>query len=79
MHPDVMAKRYSHGTRELAEVDSKNSKELVEKENMQIDEVVENVDAGIDVKTCIWLIVYIYIAMGSNIYTLPKRVTIRHD
>jgi len=26
---------------------------LVEKENMQIDEVVEKVDAGIDVKTCI--------------------------
>jgi len=31
MRPDVMAKRYSRGTRELAEVDSKNSKELVVK------------------------------------------------
>ena len=26
---------------------------------MQIDEVVEKVDAGLDVKTCVWLIVYI--------------------
>jgi hypothetical protein len=31
MRLDVMAKRYSHGTRELAEVDSKNSKELIVK------------------------------------------------
>jgi len=31
MHPDVTAKRYSGGTQELAEVDSKNSKELVVK------------------------------------------------
>jgi hypothetical protein len=29
MRPDVMAKRYSRGTREFAEIDSKNSKELV--------------------------------------------------
>jgi len=53
MRPDVTAKRYSRWTRELAEVDSKNSKELVEKENMQIDEVVEKLDARIDVKSCI--------------------------
>jgi len=31
MRPDVTAKRYSRGTRELVEVDSKNSKELVVK------------------------------------------------
>ena len=46
MRPDVTAKRYLHGTRELVEVDSKNSKELVVKgKNMQDDEVVEKVDA----------------------------------
>jgi len=31
MRPDVTAKRYSRGTRELTEVDSKNSKEFVVK------------------------------------------------
>jgi len=32
---------------------------------MQVDEVVEKVDVGIDVKTCVGLIVYIhYIAKG---------------
>jgi len=29
MRPDVMAKRYSHGIQELAEVESKNPEELV--------------------------------------------------
>jgi len=42
---------------------------------MQIDEVVEKVDAGIDVKTCVWLIVYIhYIATGSTFIPWPKEL-----
>jgi len=40
---------------------------------MQVDEVVEKVDAGIEVKTCVWLIVYIdYIAAGSTFITCQK-------
>ena len=46
MRPDVMAKRYSRGTREHAELKSTNSKELVIK-GKKYDEVVEKVDAGI--------------------------------
>jgi hypothetical protein len=47
---------------------------------MQGDEVVEKVDAEVDVKTYVLIdCVYPYIATGSYIYTLPKRVTVRHD
>ena len=42
---------------------------------MRVDEVVEKVDAGIDVKTCIWLIVYIhYIATGFIFIPCPNEL-----
>jgi len=46
MRPDVMAKRYSRGTQEHAELKSTNSKELVTKRK-KYDEVVGKVDTGI--------------------------------
>jgi len=39
---------------------------------MQVDEVVEKVDAGIDVKACIWLIVYILHRYGV-LYLYPTQ------
>jgi len=40
---------------------------------MQDDEVIEKVDAELDVKTCVLLIVYIhYIAAGSAFIPCPK-------
>jgi len=41
---------------------------------MRVDEVVEKVDAGIDVKTCVWLIVYIFLTSqwGLHLYPVQK-------
>ena len=39
---------------------------------MRVDEVIEKVDAGIDVKTCVWLIVYILHCYGV-LYLYPVQ------
>ena len=72
MRPDVTAKRWSRGTWECAEFDSTNFEELVVKR--KYDEVVEKIDAGIWVKTCVWLIDRLshYIALGSTFIPCPK-------
>ena len=39
---------------------------------MQVDEVIEKVDAGIDVKTCVGLIVYVTSLRGFIFIPCPK-------
>ena len=80
MRPDVVAKRYSCGTWEFAEVDSKNSKELVVKGKYASWRSRRKSRCWNRCKNLCWIdCVYSLHRQGAYIYTLFKSVTTRHN